>query len=44
MRRSLFVILGVTVIAGSLLSGCSNTVNGAGHDIENAGEWISDTF
>jgi predicted small secreted protein len=26
------------------LGACSNTFNGAGRDIEGAGEWIQDTF
>lgn len=27
-----------------LLSGCANTFEGAGRDIENIGKWMQDTF
>jgi predicted small secreted protein len=39
------LILGVfTLIAGLALTGCSNTFNGAGRDIEHAGQKIQQTF
>ncbi|MEZ5902412.1 MAG: hypothetical protein R3D88_03760 [Alphaproteobacteria bacterium] len=38
-------ILILTLFIGTLaLGACSNTFNGAGRDIEGAGEWIQDTF
>ncbi len=39
-------ILSVTslIILGMGLSACSNTLQGVGQDVENAGETIQDTF
>lgn len=35
----------VTLFLSALsLSGCGNTLEGAGRDISNAGGWIQDTF
>lgn len=38
------IILTASFIALLGLSGCSNTFEGAGRDIEGAGEWIQNTF
>ena len=35
------VILFLTAL---VISGCSNTVDGAGRDLEGAGEWVQETF
>lgn len=40
---SKILILGAFIGVLSL-SGCANTFDGAGRDIEGAGEWIQDTF
>lgn len=39
--RMLVISLLVTIF---LLSACSNTLEGAGRDIEGAGEWMQNTF
>ncbi len=28
----------------ALMTGCSNTFDGAGRDMKNAGQWMEDTF
>lgn len=40
----LFLALTCVILAGVSLSGCSNTLDGAGRDVEKAGEWVQDTF
>ena len=38
-------ILMLSAFIGAIsLSGCANTFDGAGRDIQGAGEWIQDTF
>lgn len=32
------------LLAGTIMSGCSNTFHGAGRDMENMGEWFQDNF
>jgi predicted small secreted protein len=32
------------ILVSAFLSACSNTFEGAGRDVENAGEWVQDTF
>ena len=39
--RILTVIL---CVATFTVSGCSNTFEGAGRDVQGAGEWMQDTF
>lgn len=39
-----FIILGCFMTIATLVSGCSNTFDGAGRDISRAGDKISDTF
>lgn len=39
MTRTLIALLSILI-----LTGCSNTFEGAGRDVENAGEWVQDTF
>lgn len=41
MKKVVAFLLFVMLIAP--LSGCSNTANGAGQDLENMGRWIQDT-
>lgn len=43
MRSVLFVIA-VSLLSGLALGGCSNTFNGAGKDIERAGQHIQRSF
>jgi predicted small secreted protein len=43
MTKKVTLLIGFCVMAMTL-SGCSNTFEGAGRDIEGAGEWIQDTF
>jgi len=38
------IFLVTLLISGFALSGCGNTIDGAGRDISNAGGWIQDTF
>lgn len=38
------VTLGCFLAIATLVSGCSNTLDGAGRDISRAGDKISDTF
>ena len=38
------VALSLLIMVIGVLSGCANTAQGAGRDIENMGEWIQDTF
>lgn len=38
------MILTCVILVSAFLTGCSNTFEGAGRDIENAGEWVQDTF
>lgn len=42
MREKLIVCMALFIVAGFL--GACNTVEGAGRDIEDAGEWVQDTF
>ena len=42
--RKLTIALTCVMLAGTMLTGCANTFEGAGRDIENAGEWVQDTF
>ena len=42
MQKTVALVSLIMVIG--LLSGCANTAQGAGRDIENMGEWIQDTF
>jgi predicted small secreted protein len=42
MQKTIGLLSLIMVIA--LLSGCSNTANGAGRDVENMGEWMQNTF
>ena len=39
-------VLGLSVLCMAILglSACGNTLEGAGKDIEGAGEWLQDTF
>ncbi len=39
MKNILFILVALSVLAG-----CSNTLDGAGRDIEKAGEKIQNTF
>lgn len=43
MRKTLLTVAAI-ILTGSLITGCTNTFNGAGRDIEHAGEWVQDTF
>ncbi len=43
MLNSKILILAL-FLSISALSGCSNTLDGAGRDIESGGEWIQNTF
>lgn len=43
MTKKAIFLIGFCVIAVTI-SGCTNTFKGAGQDIENAGEWMQDTF
>ncbi len=43
MTRPFVALLAIVMVCG-FVSGCSNTFEGAGRDVENAGEWIQDTF
>ena len=43
MRKTILTAAAI-LMAGSLITGCTNTFDGAGRDIENAGEWVQDTF
>ncbi len=40
------VLIGLCLllISGITLTGCSNTFDGAGRDIEGVGDWFQDTF
>ena len=37
-----YVVLFSAIMVIALLSGCANTVQGAGRDIENMGEWMQE--
>lgn len=39
MTKTFIALLSIIILAG-----CSNTFDGAGRDVENAGEWVQDTF
>jgi predicted small secreted protein len=41
--KKLVAFLALVMVTG-LLSGCSNTAEGAGRDIEGMGQWMQDTF
>jgi len=43
MRLTVIAAMTTMIFAAGALSGC-NTVEGAGKDIQNTGEWIQDTF
>lgn len=39
------ILLGLSLVLVTLgVSGCSNTFEGAGRDVENMGEWMQDRF
>lgn len=38
------IILTILFLTSITLGGCSNTFDGAGRDIQGAGEWMQDTF
>jgi predicted small secreted protein len=42
MRKAFITLILLTAVTGAL-SAC-NTVDGAGRDIENAGEWVQEKF
>lgn len=42
--RSILFVIAVSVLSGLALGGCSNTFNGAGKDIEKAGQNIQRNF
>jgi len=42
MHKILALLSLIMVIA--LTSGCANTAEGAGRDVENMGQWMQDTF
>ena len=42
MQKLIASLLMIMVIGA--LSGCSNTAEGAGKDIEHMGQWMQDTF
>jgi len=42
MKKTIAAV--VLIMVMNLLSGCSNTANGAGKDVENMGEWMQNTF
>lgn len=39
-----FLAISCLIMVIGALSGCANTVQGAGRDIENMGQWVQDTF
>lgn len=41
-RKQTLLALGLMIMAGLSVSGCANTMHGAGSDIENAGEAVQD--
>lgn len=43
MKKTGF-LLTVLFIAALAVSACSNTFEGAGRDLQGAGEWMQDTF
>lgn len=42
MRKKTLLVAGLLALAGFSVSACSNTMHGAGRDIENAGEAVQD--
>jgi len=42
--NKILMTLSVLLLAGTVLTGCSNTFDGAGKDIEGVGDWFQDTF
>lgn len=42
MKKTVFIFMFIASV--SILSGCSNTLDGAGRDISKAGDKISETF
>lgn len=38
------IFLTTLFVATLFISGCSNTFEGAGRDLQGAGEWMQDTF
>ncbi len=38
-----YIVLLVSVMVIALQTGCENTANGAGRDIEKMGKWVQDT-
>lgn len=43
MRKTVMTLT-CLILVSAFLSACSNTFEGAGRDVENAGEWVQDTF
>ena len=42
LRKQTILAMGLLAMAGLTVSACSNTMHGAGRDIENAGEAVQD--
>ncbi len=42
LRKQTILAMGLLAMAGFTVSACSNTMHGAGRDIENAGEAVQD--
>lgn len=43
MTRKTITVLSL-IIACAIITGCSNTFEGVGRDVENTGKWVQDTF
>ncbi len=42
MKKQTMLAMGLLAVCGLSVAACSNTLNGAGKDIENAGEAVRD--
>jgi predicted small secreted protein len=42
--HKILITLSLLMISSVGLAGCTNTVDGAGQDIEGMGDWVQDTF
>lgn len=43
MTRKFVTLMSLILMCG-FIAACSNTFDGAGRDVENAGKWVQDTF
>ena len=44
MTYKIFIVMATIMASSTLLGGCSNTLEGAGKDMQGMGQWVEDTF